>query len=174
MNEDNIEIRDSGIAGKGVFAKNLIKKGEVIWVLKGELCNIYEMVRRVDEGIEEGSDPLGVDDEVYLDLDELSRTFNHSCNPCGFIRGKSELVALRDIQKDEEITYDYSTTMNDNRKRIEELGSELWTMECNCGSENCRGIVDQFKTLPEDRKDFYIKNKFAPDFIIRKFIKIIG
>ncbi len=174
MNEANFEVRDSSIAGKGVFAKNFIKRGEVIWVLDGELCNIDEIIGKVDAGMEEGSDPLGVDDEQYLDLNELSRTFNHSCNPCAFIRGKSELVALRDIQEDEEITYDYSTTMDDNREKIEVSGGGLWTMECNCGSGNCRGIVDQFKTLPNERKEFYIKNRLAPDFIIRNFIKIIS
>jgi uncharacterized protein len=173
MKENNIEIRKSGISGIGVFAKTLIKKGDRICFMKGELCSIDEMIRRVDEDIEEGSDPLGVDDEIYLDLDELSRTFNHSCDPCAFIRGKNELIeliALRDIFKDEEITYDYSTTMNDNREKIEESGGGLWTMKCKCGSKNCRGIVDQFKTLPKERIEFYIKNKFAPDFILRKFI----
>jgi len=69
----------------------------------------------------------------------------------------------------QEITYDYSTTMNDNKKIIEESGGRLWTMKCKCKNETCRGIIDQFKTLPNEVKTFYIKNKFVPDFIINKF-----
>lgn len=93
------------------------KKGQTICFLEGELCSLDEILKRVDEGKEEPSDPLGIDEEQYLDLNELSRTFNHSCNPNSFIKGKNELVALRDIKKGEEITFDYSTTMDDNEKK---------------------------------------------------------
>ncbi len=170
MSENNIEIRKSNISGKGVFAKELIKKGERICFMDGELMSLDQMIKKVDEGKEDSSDPLGIDDEIYVDLNELPRSINHSCNPCAFIKGKNELIALRDIEKDEEITFDYSTTMNDNKKKIEKSGGGLWTMKCKCGSKNCRRIIDQFKTLPYERKEFYIKNKLVPDFIISKFL----
>ena len=53
MSNDYIEIRKSGISGNGVFAKKLIKKGEMIWILDGEVCNIDEMIRRVDEDLDD-------------------------------------------------------------------------------------------------------------------------
>ena len=163
------EIKKSKIAGKGVFAIKKIKKGQTICFLNGELCTLDEMIKRVDEGKEKGSDPLGIEDETYLDLDEISRTFNHSCSQNAFIRGKNELIALKDIKIGEEITYDYSTTMNDNEEKIKKDGGGLWTCKCHCSSKNCRGIIDQFKTLPKKTQNFYIKNKFAPDFILRHF-----
>ena len=169
MNEEYLEVKKSSISGNGAFANKPIKKGERICFMKGKLCTLNEMSILVDDDKEEGSDPLGVDDEMYIDLDELYRSINHSCNPNAFLRVKNELVALRDIDKGEEITYDYSTTMNDNKEEIEKTGGELWTTPCNCGSKNCRKIIDQFKTLPQEVKEFYIKNKFAPDFILRKF-----
>ena len=168
-NNNNLEIRESNISGKGVFAKNKIKKGERICFMEGHVMDIYEMMKKVDDDLEEGSDPLGIDDDMYIDLNELYRCINHSCNPNAYLRDKNELVAIRDIKPDEEITYDYSTTMNDNKKLIEDFGGELWNVECNCKSKNCRGIIDQFKTLPKEVREFYIKNKFAPDFILRKF-----
>ena len=168
-NNNNLEIRESIISGKGVFAKNNIKKGETICFMEGELMDINEMIIRTDNDLEEGSDPLGIDNEMYLDLKELPRSINHSCSPNAFLRGKNELVALKDIKKYDEIIYDYSTTMNDNKKIIEDSGGELWIIECKCGSKNCRGIIDQFKTLPKEVQEFYIKNKFAPDFILNKF-----
>jgi len=167
--EQNFEIKKSDIAGNGVFAKKEIKKGQTIYFLEGELCTLDEVIRRVNEGKEEPSDPLEVDDEEYLDLDEISRTFNHSCEPNSYIKGKNELVSLRDIMAGEEIAYDYSTTMNDNEEKIINAGREMWTCKCNCDSKKCRGIIDQFKTLPEETKKFYSSNRFMPDFILKKF-----
>jgi uncharacterized protein len=164
-----IKSKKSKISGKGLFAGKKIKKGETICFMKGDLIDIHEMIGRVDNKIENGSDPLGVDNETYMDIDEPYRSANHSCSPNSFIRGRNELVALKKIEKDEEITFDYSTTMNDNKKIIKQSSGELWTMKCKCKTKNCRGIVDQFKTLPKKTKDFYIKNKFAPDFILTKF-----
>ncbi|MFA7707913.1 MAG: hypothetical protein WCX73_03105, partial [Candidatus Pacearchaeota archaeon] len=69
----------------------------------------------------------------------------------------------------EEIFFDYSTTMHDNEKKINKLNGILWTCKCKCGSENCRKIIHQFKTLPKERQEFYLKNKFAPDFILKEF-----
>lgn len=135
--------------------------------MEGEIIDLNEMIRRVENNEEKGSDPLGIDDELYIDMDEIPRAINHSCNPNAFLCRRNELVALRDISKDEEIFYDYSTTMNDNKEKI----GDLWTMKCKCGSKNCRGVVDQFKTLPLERKIFYIKNKLAPDFILRRFAR---
>lgn len=164
-----LKIKNSKIAGRGVFTNKFILRGERICYLEGETCSLDEMIKRVEEGKEEASDPLGIDDEIYLDLNELSRTFNHSCDPNAFIRGKNELVALRNIKKGEEITYDYSTTMNDNERKIKKAGRELWTCKCHCNSKECRGIIDQFKTLPAEKRKFYIKNKLVPDFILKEF-----
>ena len=167
--DDLFEIKKSKIAGKGVFALKKIAKGQTICFLTGELCTLDEIIKRCNEGKEEPSDPLGVEDEKYLDLDAVPRIFNHSCNPNSYIRGKNELVALKDIKNGEEITYDYSTTMNDNEVKIKKAGRALWTCECNCGSKNCRGMIDQFKTLPKKIQNFYISNKFMSDFMLKHF-----
>jgi len=113
----NLEIKKSNIAGNGVFAKNKIKKSEIIYFLDGELCSLDEIIRRINEGKEKLFDPLQVGDEEYLDLDEVSRTFNHLCEPNAYIKGKNNLIALRNILPSEEITYDYSTTMNNNKEK---------------------------------------------------------
>jgi len=162
-------VKKSKISGKGVFTSIPIKKGQTICFLTGKVLTIEEMIKTVDSGKEKGSDPLGIDDETYLDLDELFRNINHSCNPNSYIKGKNQLVALKDIKTGEEINFDYSTTMNDNEEKINQSGSILWTCKCRCGSKSCRGIINQFKTLPKKKQNFYLKNKFAPDFILRNF-----
>lgn len=165
----SLTIGPSAIAGSGVFTNEEIKEGEQIYVLSGERCTLNEVLIRVKNGEEAPSDPLGIDDEVYLDLEEFSRTFNHSCEPNAFIRGESELIALRDIKAGEEITYDYSTTMNDNVEKINASGLPVWTAQCNCGSKHCRGIIDQFKTLPKDRREYYVENGYMPDYMLKFF-----
>jgi len=171
MKEEILDIKNSIISGKGVFAKKLISKGETICFMEGELMSLDEMINRVDSNLENGSDPLGVDDETYLDLEELPRSINHSCCPNAFIKGKNELIALKNINKGEEITYDYSTTMDDNREKIESTGGTLWTIKCRCGNKDCRKRINQFKTLPFEKQRYYIENKLAPDFILKKFSK---
>lgn len=169
MKQQNIEIRESPISGAGVFARERIPTGETVCFLTGESCTLDEMIRMVNAGLEAASDPLQVDIEEYLDLDELPRTFNHSCSPNAYVRGRNELVAMWDIGEDEEIVFDYSTTMNDNVQKILDAGRELWTCECACGSDRCRGKIDQFRTLPEDTRDSYIRNGYLPDFMLKIF-----
>lgn len=163
-------ITRSGIAGKGVFATQPIPDGEVVRQFTGTSYDLRGILAIIDAGEEAGADPLGVDDDEYLDLDETSRTFNHSCEPNCYLRGRSTLVALRDIAPGEELTYDYSTTMNDDEVLLEETGHEKWTCPCHCGSTHCRGIIDQFATLPAARQQFYLRRGYAPDFILRAFL----
>ncbi len=65
------------------------RRGQIIYFLEGEPCTLDEVIRRVNEGKEEPSDPIEVGDEEYLDLDEISRTFNHLCEPNLHIKGKN-------------------------------------------------------------------------------------
>ncbi len=83
-------IKNSPISGKGVFTTVDIQKDQFICFLEGEVCSLDQMMEKVKKEEEEPSDLLEVDDETYLDLDELSRTFNHSCNPNAYIRGKNK------------------------------------------------------------------------------------
>jgi uncharacterized protein len=164
-----IEVKASKISGKGVFASKKIQKGQTIYVLKGEEIDLDELIKRCNEYTESPSDPLQIEREKYIDLEEFSRSFNHSCNPNSFVKGKNKLVALRDIQKGEEITYDYSATMNDYEEKIVKAGRSLWTCKCNCKSKNCRGVIDQFRKLPKELQEFYLKNKLAAEHVMKAF-----
>ena len=168
-----LKIKKSKIAGNGIFSDKEIEEGQSICFLEGELISLDEVIKRCNDGKEEHSDPRGIDNEEYLDLNDLSRTFNHSYNPNTFVKNKNELIALRKIKKREEITYDYSTTMDDNEEKIKKAGRTLWSCKCNCGASNCREKIDQFKTIPREIQEFYIKNKLMPDFMLKK-IQIIN
>lgn len=162
-------IMQSKIAGYGAFANACIRAGDVVTTLNGTVYPVEEMVRLILGGVEGDGDQLGIDDGLYLDLDEPSRAFNHSCDPNCYIQNARTLRAMRDIEVGEELTYDYSTTMNDDKERIEAAGDKVWVCQCTCGSSRCRGVIDQFRSLPTDLRRYYLEHRYAPDFILRAF-----
>lgn len=177
MSEVNINTIDafkpitSEIAGTGNVAIRVIEKGETICFFEGERCTLDEIIAKVENAEEESSDPLAIAEELYIDLDEKFRLFNHSCSPNAYMRHKNEMVAIRSIEEGEEITFDYSTTMHYAEEKILKSGQKLWTCKCLCGAENCRGIIDQFKTLTSNEQAFYLDNKYMPDFMLQIFDK---
>ncbi len=169
MSTPLVNIEHSPIAGVGVFALQVIAKGTVVHRMAGEVATLDEIILRVQAGAEAAADPFQIGDDLFIDLEETSRSFNHSCNPNVHVRGNNELVALRPIAAGEEITYDYSTTMKYDAEKIRAAGHELWTCTCACGAANCRGIIHEFKTLPQDQQDYYVMNRYLPDFMLAHY-----
>jgi len=157
-----VVVKDTGKHGQGVFAAELICKGMFITALSGErmssgVCN--DMVRR---GFLRNDDPLQIDSYEFFVLDTLSYSFNHSCDPNAGLRGESDLFALRDIILGEEIRYDYSTTVSPTVPISE------WTMECGCGSANCRQRIGHVLTLPLDQLALYLKQGAFQTYMLKE------
>jgi SET domain-containing protein len=119
--------------GHGVFACQPVKQGERLLVWGGDIVTRAQLdllpanLRLYSVQVEEG---------VYLaarpyDEPETADYINHSCNPNAGFDGQIVLVAMRDIQPDEEICIDYA--MCD--------GSPYDEFACQCGSDTCRGRV---------------------------------
>lgn len=138
-------------SGHGIYAKEIIKKGELICIFGGYVMSIEE---------ESNGDPavsdygLQIDEKNVLGIKskdeiEISCFFNHSCEPnCGF-RGQIFLIAMRDIEKGEQITFDYAMTLGDS------ADVEKYEIKCLCGEKNCRGtITDSDWKIPELQKKY--------------------
>ena len=85
-------------------------------------------------------------------LDDL---VNHSCNPnTGLwqVGGRTYLLSLRTIPKDDELFFDYSTSMVD----------EPWSMECLCGDAICRGKIANFLDMPDEVQQRYARAGVLP------------
>jgi len=114
----------------GVFARELVKKGELLTIWVGDVVTLNQLLR-IPEELRHLS--VQIEEEFYLapqvanDLDY----FNHSCTPNAGVVGQITLVALRDILPNEEVCYDYATTD----------GSRYDEFECSCGSTDCRRRV---------------------------------
>ncbi len=162
---DHIRVNESRIEGAGVVASKNLKKGESVCIMRGEKIDTKELKRRYASGKEKICNTLQIGDKKYIDLAAPYVFINHSCDPnCG-VRKKGELFALKDIKKDQEITYDYSTS----EWTYEKFGKyREWAMECNCGSKKCRGTVGQFPSLEPKMKKYYYRAGALQDFILKK------
>jgi len=127
------EKRISPIQGRGLFAKADIEKGEVV-VVKGGY--VLTKSQRDQIGKELGPSEIQITEHLFIGpTSENEREggmmhLNHSCEPNLGLQGQIVFVALRDIEPNEEVTFDYAMT-ND----------EEYEMQCKCGAETCRGII---------------------------------
>ncbi len=148
--------------GSGTYAVSIIRRGEFIRNLSGEELSYPELLKRLRSGEENIDDPLQVGAHLFIDLDEPSRLINHSCDPTSGIRGKNTLVAIRDIEEDEEITFDYSATVGTN---------SIWKMKCLCDSPRCRKIIGNVLSIPADSLKCYVENRALQDYIIKQLVE---
>lgn len=143
--------------GYGVYAQKPFKKSETIWTMQGEKMGMKDF--KIDDYKMFGN-VLQIGPQKYMRLDRLSTSFNHSCSPnMGFIKNRT-LVAIRDIDKGEELTYDYSTTIDES-------------FICDCRSKSCRKVVSDFFSLPKSLAFKYYRNHMLPDFIENKYKKLV-
>ena len=151
-----VEVRDKSLNGKGIFAKEDIKKGEIVFIKGGHILTKNEIF---SSGVINSYFPIS--DEYYLgatnkeEEDKIKLYQNHSCNPNVGLHGEITFVAMRDIEKDEELTVDYAF-----------IDNEEYSFKCTCGSDNCRGMITGFdwkiKDLQEKYYDYfaqYLKDK---------------
>lgn len=129
-----------------MFATRPFRKNEVILTLDDS--------RVVDarHPLRKGEEPRHCD---YLDggkvilMPSPERHINHSCDPNTYVktfRGRRRVVALRDIESGDEITYDYC---------INSGGDTVWT--CHCGAARCRQeIHSDFFHLPLEIQREYL------------------
>lgn len=123
-----------------MFAREKILKDELISLWGGKIIHRDELdptMPRFTQRV------LQMDENLYLltaEEKEPNDCFNHSCEPnLGFF-GQIGLVAMRDINAGEELTFDYA--MSD--------GGPYDEFDCYCGSKNCRSkITGNDWKLPE-------------------------
>jgi SET domain-containing protein len=105
-----IYVQESSIEGKGVFASQDFKRGDIIFILKGER---YYHINNGKKDTFAHPNWVGIDKNTWIDPKGNFQYINHSCNPNMGIKGKVTFVALRNIRKGEELTFDYSVTEED-------------------------------------------------------------
>lgn len=134
-----INPKKSEKEGSGEFAIDDIKKDEILAIFGGQIMSRSQRDNLPDEVKYLA---LGVNDDMFIGPKSINETddadwFNHSCEPNAGLKGQIFLVAMRNIKKDEEITFDYVMSCSQKeKKRI--------LFNCNCGSKNCRHEITNF------------------------------
>ena len=141
--------------GKGVFADKDFSKGDMICFLKGKRMGLEILQSLKKRRRDILVDPLQISHDTYINLEEPFIYVNHSCEPNAGIRGTNELFAIMDIKKGDELSFDYSTTIDEG-------------VDCQCNSKHCRGKIVDFFGLPEHLQKKYIALGAVPDFIKKK------
>lgn len=147
-----VEVRDDG-RFKGVFARESITEGSVIFQLRGTISTSPSKYtiqvgwrRHLNLPKRKPKDARDYDWQ-YL---------NHHCSPNGYI-DTTELTfrALREIEAGEEITFNYLTTESDMAVPF----------ECTCGSTNCYGLIRGRDFLTPEQAD-HLAREIGEDHIV--------
>lgn len=143
------QMRGTPGKGSGSFAIFKISKGEIVASFGGNVINQSELTNYSADRV---SRSLQLNSVTYLlsgNNPEAGDMINHSCEPnCG-IAGTSSVQAIREIEIDEELTFDYA--MSDS--------SQYDEFSCACGKEKCRekvtGMDWQNKGLQTKYRNFF-------------------
>jgi SET domain-containing protein len=139
-----VQVRRSGVHGKGVFALQPIRAGETVIEYVGERITWKEALRRHphDPAQPNHTFYFHIDDKCVIDANvggNAARWINHACDTnCEADEddGRVFIKALRDIEPGEELFYDYGLVIES--RLTPKLKSEY---PCHCGSPNCRGTL---------------------------------
>ncbi|MEN6623710.1 MAG: SET domain-containing protein-lysine N-methyltransferase [Smithella sp.] len=139
-----IQVRQSKIHGRGVYAIRPIKAGDTVLEYKGKIITWRKALALHPH------DPSQPNHTFYFHLDDRhvidgnqngnwARWINHSCEPN--LEAEQDglrvfLKALRDIDVGEELVFDYAL-MIEGRKTAKVRKEHA----CFCGSPTCRGTM---------------------------------
>ena len=139
-----IQVRRSGVHGKGVFALRPIAAGERVIEYTGERIGWKKALRRHPH------DPSDPHHTFYFSLDSgkvidanvggnAARWINHACKPnceADEADGRVFIHALRDLKPGEELFYDYGLVLDGRQtKKVKRQYA------CHCGAKRCRGTM---------------------------------
>jgi SET domain-containing protein len=152
-----IQVRRSGIHGKGVFALQPIAAGETILEYTGKVITWKQAQKRPPHNPDEPNHTFffHIDDKHVIDGGDggnAAKWINHACGPnCEADEDDEEhrvfIKALRDIEPGEELNYDYGLILEG--KHTKEVKEEF---ACRCGTPECRGTMLAPKKKDKDKK----------------------
>lgn len=157
----HLYLAETAERGIGVFAAREFVLGDVVMMDFDR--SYYDQVLSYRELRRHKIDlkyPLQVGSDLFrVPSGSIDDFTNHSCDPTTGIRLYPQgiiFLAIRHITMHDEITFDYSTYLNNPYERI----------VCSCGASNCRGVVGNFSELPKDLQERYLALRIVGDFAL--------
>ena len=135
-------IRSSSLHGVGVYTTAPIAKDTRVLEYTGERIP----ANKTDGMYDEVTYLFGLDGgKTVIDGFGMAAFVNHSCDPnceTDQIDGKIWIIALRDVQPGEELSYDYNIYDTEPGEQV----------PCYCGAANCRGTMVSEDELKRHKK----------------------
>jgi SET domain-containing protein len=150
MLHPDIILKKSGIEGLGLFAKQNILAGTIVWTPRDSQVSFNTMDEFEIFNKKNGGDLLkyvyGLNQKIFYCTD-ISKHWNHSCNPnTHTLDGNMELL-IQDVKKGDELTCHYGF--------FDDVDDNLIT--CNCNTFGCIGkIKHQSQHSPYMKRIEYI------------------
>jgi uncharacterized protein len=141
MTRELLAIRKAGERGVGVFASENIPAGTRVIEFGGRPRWIWNIPKWAWDHCFQ----VGYDRYLVPRPGSAGWSINHSCDPNCWIRGERSIETMREVRRGEELTFDYSTN----------VGWGDYSMACECGARNCRGVVKCYRRLSEELKRRY-------------------
>ncbi len=148
----SLTISKTPRTGLGVFALSNIAKDCLVFVFEGDELMAWD----IEQDKLEHCLQLDFDKYIVPEVGSFGWYLNHSCDPNCYVKGKNQIVSIRDVKANEEITIDYSFN----------VGWKDFKMPCQCNSPNCRGMIRDYFSLPEELRKS--NRKYASEFLLRK------
>lgn len=146
-----VECVEIANKGKGLVAREIIKQGEIVSISGGIIIQTKDWENLKDLNLDYSY--FIADGFLICPLNPEDPSddwrMNHCCHPnCG-VKGQIIFVAMKDIEKDEELTFDYAMTESDPHYEV----------ELKCDKENCRN-----KFTGNDWKSQCVQDKYRGYF----------
>ena len=131
------KIKKSKIDKKGLYASKNIKAGTRIIQYKGKIITNSEVERNPKYDNDKDIYLFDINKRYSLDGDfswNIAKNINHSCDPNCEVDGtgyKIYVTAIKDIEENEELTYDYGFSYDEDYKQF----------PCKCRAKNCCGYI---------------------------------
>ena len=152
IHSELVEVRNSPIHGRGVYATQPIKSGTRVYEYVGERITHSEADRRFwKKRHDDGHTFLFVvNRKTVIDGSKKgndARYINHRCEAnCETITEDNRIFieAIRNIKTGEELGYDYQLTWSES-----DTPEDLALYQCLCGSRKCRGTMLDAKSIEQ-------------------------
>ena len=131
------KIKKSNIDNRGLYAATNIKMNTKIIEYKGKIITVKETEKNPKFDNNKAIYLFNLNKKYDLDGDfkyNTARLINHSCDPNCEVDGvgfKLWIYSIKDIKKNEELTYDYGFSFDKDYKDF----------PCRCGTKKCVGFI---------------------------------
>jgi hypothetical protein len=129
---DGLVAHRSRSEGFGVLVTRPIAQGELLCVWGGRVVSTARMLR-MHELRRRFALQIDVDQYLVTPLRGIgvADLVNHACDPTALLAGADTLVARRDLEPGDEVTYDYATSD----------ANPYFGFACRCGAPQCRAHI---------------------------------